>query len=123
MLYRIDFEVGIYPNRIQVTDRRSGRFVDFAAESAFSAPGRLVSDGVYFENALAKAIRKAMNGGFILLDAQACVVRGGGPLDMQDRGIIRRALCDIGFREVRFEGDADEGGPIPPIPAVLSALF
>ena len=123
MLYRIDFEIGIYPNRIQVSDRRTGRFVDFAAESAFSMPGRLVNDAVYFENALAKAIRKAMNGGFILLDAQACVVRGGGPLDGEERQIIRRALFDIGFRTVRFDGDPDDTEPVPPIPAMLSALF
>ena len=76
MLFRIDFEIGIYPDRIQISDRRSGRFVDFAAEMPFSAPGKLVHDAVYFENALAKAIRKAMRGGFILYDAQADVAGG-----------------------------------------------
>lgn len=123
MLYRIDFEIGIYPNRIQICDRRSGRFVDFAAESGFSAPGRLVNHGVYFENALAKAIRKAMNGGFILLDAQAYVGSGGGPLGGEERRIIRRALADIGFKTVRFESDPDDREPMPPIPATLSMLF
>lgn len=76
MLFRIDFEIGIYPDRIQVSDRRSGRFVDFAAEISFSSPQRLIADPVYFENALAKAMRKAMSGGFILFDAQARVGAG-----------------------------------------------
>ena len=122
MLFRIDFEIGIYPDRIQISDRRSGRFVDFAAEIPFSTPGRLVADPVYFENALAKAMRKAMSGGFILLDAQARIAAGGEPLHADDRQTIRRALRDIGFKTVRFEGgDPDEG--IPPLPAGLAALF
>lgn len=122
MLFRIDFEIGIYPNRIQVSDRRSGRFVDFAAEIPFSTPGRLVADPIYFENALAKAMRKAMSGGFILLDAQAHIVAGGAELDSQERQIIRRALRDIGFKTVQFEGgDSDERAP--PLPNGLSAFF
>lgn len=123
MLHRIDFEIGIYPNRIQVSDRRSGRFVDFAAEMPFSSRLRLVADAVYFENALAKAMRKAMSGGFILLDAQATVAPGGGAmLDAGERQTIRRVLRDIGFKTVRFDG-FDEEGHIPPIPAGLARLF
>lgn len=122
MLFRIDFEIGIYPDRIQISDRRTGRFVDFAAEIPFSAPGRLVGDAVYFENALAKAMRKAMSGGFILFDAQAAIAAGGAELDAGERQTIRRALRDIGFKTVRFEGgDPDE--PIPHIPVGLAALF
>lgn len=122
MLFRIDFEIGIYPDRIQVSDRRSGRFVDFAAEIPFSTPGRLVADPIYFENALAKAMRKAMSGGFILLDAQAHIVAGGAELDSRERLTIRRALRDIGFKTVRFEGgDPDERAP--PLPSGLSAFF
>lgn len=123
MLYRIDFEIGIYPNRIQICDRRSGRFVDFAAESPFSAPGRLVNDTVYFENALARATRKALSGGFILLDAQAYVNAAGSQLSLPERKMIRSALADIGFREVRVEGDPGDIEPMPPIPPILAALF
>lgn len=123
MLHRIDFEIGIYPNRVQVSDRRSGRFVDFAAEMPFSSPRRLVADPVYFENALAKAMRKAMSGGFILLDAQATIVPGGGAtLDAGERQTIRRVLRDIGFRTVRFQGAGDDER-IPPIPAGFAKLF
>ena len=122
MLFRIDFEIGIYPDRIQVSDRRSGRFVDFAAEIPFSSPGRLVSDPVYFENALAKAMRKAMSGGFILLDAQAHVFAGGATLEDAECQTVRRALRDIGFKTVRFDHRPDED-PIPPLPPSLSALF
>lgn len=122
MLFRIDFEIGIYPDRIQVSDRRSGRFVDFAAEVPFSRPGQLVADPIYFENALAKAMRKAMNGGFILYDAQAHVGAGGEDLEADERQTIRRALRDIGFKTVRFEGgDPDER--VPPIPRTFAALF
>ena len=122
MLFRIDFEIGIYPDRIQISDRRTGRFVDFAAEAPFSAPQRLVADPVYFENALAKAMRKAMSGAFILLDAKACIVAGAAWLDGAERQTIRRALRDIGFKTVRFEG-GDPEERIPALPAELAAMF
>lgn len=122
MLFRIDFEIGVYPDRIQITDRRSGRFFDFAAEIPFSARGRLVADPIYFENALAKAMRRAMSGGFILFDAQADIVAGGEVLDEGERQTIRRALRDIGFKTVRF-GGADLEGSIPPPPEGMAALF
>jgi hypothetical protein len=121
MLFRIHFEIGIYPDRIQVSDRRSGRFVDFAAEVPFSSPSRLVADPIYFENALVKAMRKAMSGGFILFDAQADIFAGGAELDTSERQMVRRALRDIGFKTVRF-GDADDEEP-PPLPPSLSALL
>lgn len=122
MLHRIDFEIGIYPDRIQVTDRRSGRFVDFAAETPFSAPGQLVRNGIYFEHALAKAMRKAMSGGFILLDAQARIGAGSAALTRDGRQLVRRALRDIGFKTIRFEDGADDEPP-PPLPPSLSALL
>lgn len=122
MLFRIDFEVGIYPDRIQVSDRRSGRFVDFAAEIPFSAPGQLVADPIYFENALAKAMRKAMSGGFILLDAQAHVFAGGVTLADDECGTIRRALRDIGFKTIRFDQRPDDEPP-PPLPPSLRMLL
>lgn len=121
MLFRIHFEIGIYPDRIQVSDLRSGRFVDFAAEVPFSAPSRLVADPIYFENALVKAMRKAMSGGFILLDAQADVSAGGAEFGASERQMVRRALRDIGFKTVRF-GDIDDEEP-PPLPPSLSALL
>lgn len=122
MLFRIDFEVGIYPDRIQVNDRRSGRFVDFTAEIPFSAPGRLVREPVYFEHALAKAMRKAMSGGFILLDAQAHISAGGEELNEGERQTIRRALRDIGFKTVRFEGAEEEEAPSPLPPSLIALL-
>ena len=122
MLFRIDFEIGIYPDRIQVSDRRSGRFVDFASEVHFSTRDRLIADPIYFENALAKAMRKAMSGGFILFDAQARIGAGGSELSLEERQTIRRALRDIGFKTVRF-GDGDGDERVPPLPPTLAALF
>ena len=122
MLFRIDFEIGIYPDRIQISDRRSGRFVDFAAEVPFSRPQRLIADPIYFENALAKAMRKAMSGGFILFDAQARIGASGGALSAADHQVIRRALRDIGFKTVRFEDGIEDDRP-PPIPPSFAALF
>lgn len=122
MLHRIDFDIGIYPDRIQVSDPRSGRFVDFAAESPFSAPGRLVADPVYFENALAKAIRKALNGGFILYDAKANVTCGGVDLSIADCQAVRRALKDIGFKTLRFDQSLDQEPP-PVLPESIRALL
>ena len=122
MLFRIHFEIGIYPDRIQVGDLRSGRFVDFAAEVPFSSPGLLVADPIYFENALVKAMRKAMSGGFILLDAQADIFAGGAELGEMERQTVRRALRDIGFKTIRFE-NAEDDEPAPPLPPSLSALL
>lgn len=123
MLFRIAFELGIYPDRIQISDRRTGRFVDFAAEVPFSSRGRVVADPIYFEHALAKAMRKAMSsGGFILLDAQAHIATGTEALDASERQTIRRALRDIGFKTVHFEG-GDPEEPMPPLPSSLAALF
>lgn len=122
MLFRIHFEIGIYPDRIQVSDLRSGRFVDFAAEVPFSSSGQLVADPIYFENALVKAMRKAMSGGFILFDAQADILAGGAELGVTERQTVRRALRDIGFKTVRFD-DIDDEEPLPPLPPSLSALL
>lgn len=122
MLFRIHFEIGIYPDRIQISDLRSGRFVDFAAEVPFSSPRQLVADPIYFENALVKAMRKAMSGGFILYDAQADIFAGGSELGLQQRQMVRRALRDIGFKTVRFENAEDEE-PAPPLPPSISALL
>lgn len=122
MLHRIHFEIGIYSDRIQVSDLRSGRFVDFAAEVPFSAPGQLVADPIYFENALVKALRKAISGGFILYDAQADVLTGDAVLSGDERQTIRRALRDIGFKTIHFAAFGDDE-PLPPLPPSLSALF
>lgn len=122
MLFRIKFDIGIYPDRVQVTDHRRARFVDFQAEVPFSAPDRLVADPVYFENALAKAIRKALKGGFILLDSQANVTADTGLLDADGRELVRRALRDIGFRTVKFEG-SDEPEPAPALLPGLAELI
>ncbi|WP_375291874.1 hypothetical protein [Qipengyuania sp.] len=120
MLFRIDFEIGIYPDRIQVSDRRSGRFVDFRAEVPFSAQDRLIADPVYFENALAKALRKLMSGGFILLDARANVLPAS--LAEQDRQVVRSALRNIGFKRIAFDETEDEQAP-PRLPSSFASLF
>lgn len=122
MLFRIHFEIGIYPDRIQVSDQRTGRFVDFAAEVPFSSPNQLVADPIYFENALVKAMRKAMSGAFILFDAQARIYAGGAVLGDGERQTVRRALRDIGFKTVRFD-DAEDEEPAPPLPPSFSALL
>lgn len=114
MLFCIDFEIGIYPDRIQVTDRRSGRFVDFAAETPFSSSQQLVNDSVYFEHALVHAMRKAISGGFILLDSRARVHAGTAvTLDTAQRAVVCRALNAIGFSRVDF---GDETGGLTPAP-------
>lgn len=122
MLFRIHFEIGIYTDRIQVNDLRSGRFVDFAAEVPFSSSRQLVADPIYFENALVKAMRKAMQGGFILFDPQADIVAGSAQLGFQERQMVRRVLRDIGFKTIQFDNIEDEE-PAPPLPPSLSALF
>lgn len=122
MLFRIDFEIAIYPDRIQVSDRRSGRFVDFAAEVPFSSASKLVVDGVYFEHALVKAIRKAMSGGFILFDAKATITSGASVLGEEGRQVVRRTLRDIGFKTIGFDGIPDQE-PAPTLPEALAGLL
>ena len=120
MLFRIDFDIGIYPDRVQVSDRRSGRFTDLRAEIAFSDKDRLIADAVYFENTLTKALRKMMSGGFILLDARANVLPGS--LDEENRQLVRRVLRDIGFKRIAFN-DGEEEAPPPRLPPTFAALF
>ena len=94
----------------------------FAQLSDAQTRDRLIADPIYFENALAKAMRKAMSGGFILFDAQARIGAGGSELSLEERQTIRRALRDIGFKTVRF-GDGDGDERVPPLPPTLAALF
>ncbi|MXP28123.1 hypothetical protein GRI58_04715 [Porphyrobacter algicida] len=105
MLFRIDFELGIYPDRVQVADRRSGRFVDFKSEIPFSAQGKLIADPRYLEYALVKAMRKVMSGGFILLDAKVKVLPTAPALRRSERDAVVDALRNIGFKAIRFESD------------------
>ena len=105
MLFRIDFELGIYPDRVQVSDRRSGRFVDFKSEIPFSAPDLLIADPLYFEYAITKAMRKAMSGGFILLDAKVSVLPTAPTLRRGERAAVSKALRNIGFKAIRFVSD------------------
>lgn len=105
MLFRIDFEVGIYPDRVQITDRRSARFVDFRSEFPFSAPGTLIANPTYLEHAIAQAMRKALSGAFILLEAKAVVRATRPPLTRDERMFVSRALRNVGFKAIRFAQD------------------
>ena len=82
----------------------------------------MVADAIYFEHALAKAIRKAMSGGFILFDAQARIAAGSAALGRDGRQTVRRALRDIGFKTVNFENGEDDERP-PPMPRGFPVLL
>ncbi|MBX7532652.1 hypothetical protein K3165_06940 [Qipengyuania sp. 1XM1-15A] len=107
MIHRLDLDVAIYRDRVQVTHRGSGTFVDMRAEFAFSSDARLVEHARYFEDTLVRAMRQVLaEGGFSLKEPIAHVVRFDGDLDETQKALIETGLRETGFHEVIFELDA-----------------
>lgn len=98
---RLDLDLAIYRDRVQLTDRATGQFVDQRAEYPFS-DRRLVHDGKALEHTLSHALRKLLTGAVLLHDPRAFVVRTELPLSPSERELVRGALANIGVREVQF---------------------
>lgn len=110
MIFRLDLDIGLYRNRVQVTDRKTGLFVDHHAEYPFSSDKLLVSDQRYLEHTLSHAIRKLMKGGFILFYPKAYVSGTETPLEPVERTALRMALINTGFKTIVFEDEEGEQG-------------
>lgn len=106
MIRRLDLDVAIYRDRVQVTHRGSGTFADMRAEFAFSSDTKLVVNARNLEDTLVRAMRQVLaDGGFSLRESIAHVVRFDGDLDAAQRVLVEAALREIGFHQVIFELD------------------
>lgn len=103
MIFRLDLDVALYRDRVQVTDRKTGLFVDHRAERAFSSDELLIADQRNLEHTLSHAIRKLLKGGFLLFQPRANVVSTEAPLTAVERQALRVALINTGFKSISFD--------------------
>mgnify|MGYP004094266769 FL=1 len=106
LIHRLDLDVAIYRNRVQLTHRPTDTFVDQRAEYAFSTDESLVANSRFLEDTMVRAIRQVVaTGGFSLRDAIAHVVRCDGEVTGEERAAIESALRETGMKNVVFELD------------------
>ena len=106
MLGRLDVDVAIYRDRVQVTERRSGVFIDQRADHPFSSDRQLVADAPRFEHALSHALRQILRtGGYMLYEPRAVVGPTDPVLTPPERDLVRRVLNDTGFRQIEFQDE------------------
>ena len=104
MIRRLDLDVAIYRDRVQVTHRGSETFADMRAEFPFSSDMKLVEHPRFLEHTMVQAIRQLLSeGGFSLRQPIAHVVRFDGELDSEQRASVESALRETGMYEVIFE--------------------
>ncbi|MFK4003161.1 hypothetical protein [Qipengyuania sp. NPDC077563] len=104
LIHRLDLDVAIYRNRVQLTHLPTHTFVDQRAEYAFSTDDSLVAHGRFLEDTMVRAIRQIVaTGGFSLRDPIAHVVRCDGELTDEERAMIESALRETGMKNVVFE--------------------
>lgn len=105
-IHRLDLDVAIYRDRVQVTHRPTDTFVDQRAEYPFSSDASVVAHPRFLEDTIVRAIRQVISkGGFSLRNPIAHVVRCDGELTDKDRSVIEDALHETGMKEVIFEVD------------------
>ena len=106
LIHRLDLDVAIYRNRVQLTHRPTETFVDQRAEYAFSTDESLVANSRFLEDTMVRAIRQVVaTGGFSLRDPIAHVVRCDGEVTGEERAAIESALRETGMKNVVFELD------------------
>ncbi|MFA6220599.1 MAG: hypothetical protein WC692_12605 [Erythrobacter sp.] len=99
---RLDLDVAIYRDRVQVTERATGSFVDQRAEYPFSSDQSLVAHSRNLEDTLVRAIRQLLKGGFMLDQPSARVIASELPLSPDQRAMVETALREAGIRDVTF---------------------
>ena len=105
-IHRLDLDIAIYRDRVQVTHRPTDTFVDQRAEYAFSSDSSVVANPRYLEDTIMRGIRQVIaTGGFSLRDPIARVVSCESPLGEADMEVVRTALIEAGMRKVVFEFD------------------
>lgn len=102
MIFRLDVDVAIYRDRVQVTDRKTGLFVDYRAEYPFSDGSTLIAEPRFLEHALSHSVRKLLKGGFVLFQPRAHVTHTEFPLSPTERERLRKSLYETGFKRITF---------------------
>ena len=103
-IHRLDLDVAIYRDRVQITHRPTDTFVDQRAEYPFSTERSIVGHARYLEDTMVRAIRKIIaEGGFSLREPIARVVRCDGPLAEDERVIVEYSLRETGMKQVIFQ--------------------
>jgi hypothetical protein len=106
VLGRLAVDVAIYRDRVQVTERKSGIFIDQRADHPFSSDTQLVADATRFEHALSHALRQILKtGAYMLYEPRAVVGPTDPALTPPERALVRRVLQDTGFRRIEFEDE------------------
>ena len=105
-IHRLDLDVAIYRDRVQITHRATDAFVDQRAQKKFSSAGSIVADPSYLEHTIVRAIGKVLaGGGFEMHRPVAHVVGCETPLSDAERAIVEQALLGAGMHQVKFETD------------------
>ncbi|WP_341712585.1 hypothetical protein [Erythrobacter sp.] len=99
---RLDLDIAIYRDRVQVTDRSTSSFVDQRAEYPFSSNHSLVANPRNLEDTLVRAIRQLLSGGFMLSKPSARVIASELPLSPSQKTIVETALREAGISDVTF---------------------
>ena len=103
MISRLDLDIAIYRDRVQVTHRASGAFADQRAEYPFSSGTALVANPRFLEDTLVRAIRQVLKeGGFALREPIARIVRCEEPLADGDLAKVEEALRETGMSDIVF---------------------
>ena len=100
---RLDLDVSVYRNRVQVSDRATGAFADQRAEHAFSEGNNLIANPRFLEDTIVRAIRQVLSGGFSLRAPIAHVVSSELPLSPSQKTVLEQALREAGMREIIFD--------------------
>lgn len=105
-IHRLDLDVAIYRDRVQVTHRGTETFVDQRAEYPFSTEQSVVGHARFLEDTIVRAIRQIVReGGFSLRNPIAHVIRCDGGFNEEEKAIVENALHETGMKEVIFELD------------------
>lgn len=106
VIHRLDLDVAIYRDRVQITHRTTRNFADQPAEFAFSSADSIVEHPRYLEDTIVRAIGKILRrGGFEMLAPVAHVVSCETKLDPAEKAVVEAALHEAGMRKVVFEID------------------
>lgn len=105
-VHRLDLDVAIYRDRVQVSHRATENFVDQRAEFPFSSETEIIAHPRNLEDTLVRAMRQILaEGAFSLRDPIAHVVGCEGGLGESGRSVIEAALRETGVSEIVFELD------------------
>ena len=108
VIHRLDLDVAIYRDRVQVTHRATGAFIDQRAEYPFSDEQSVIAHPRFLEDTMVRAMRKVLQqGGFALREPIAHVVGCDGKIDGAARSVIEQCLRETGMTEVIFDLDAE----------------